>query len=83
MIYVYAISSCEKDYLYVGMTNNLTRRLRQHNKGYSRSTKPYAPFNLIYTKSFPDRQSARIHEKEMKTGAGKRKLTRLRDQGEW
>ena len=83
MIFVYAISSCEKKYIYVGMTNNLTRRLHQHNSGYSRSTKPYAPFNLIYKKAFPDRQSARIHEKEMKSGAGKRKLKQILEQGDW
>jgi len=61
MIYVYAISSIDKNYIYVGMTNNLPRRLREHNNnGYSRSTKPYAPFKLIYKKPFPDRRSARI-----------------------
>ncbi len=37
--YVYAISSLERNYIYVGMTNNLDRRIGDHNKGYNRTTK--------------------------------------------
>ncbi|WP_346239150.1 GIY-YIG nuclease family protein [Niabella insulamsoli] len=49
MIIVYAIKSTFRNYIYVGMTDNLERRLRQHNNGENRSTKAYKPFTLLYT----------------------------------
>ncbi|WP_369431592.1 GIY-YIG nuclease family protein, partial [Rhodohalobacter sulfatireducens] len=48
MIYVYAIESKERNYIYVGMTNDLRRRISEHQNGYERTTKPYRPFKLIY-----------------------------------
>jgi len=74
MYYVYAIKSSQKDWLYVGITNNLERRLSQHNKGYNKSTKPYIPFKLVYLEEASDRKSARIREEHLKTASGKRWL---------
>ena len=74
MYYVYAIQSLKKDWLYVGITDNLERRLEQHNKGYNRSTKPYLPFQLVYFEEKVDRKSARLREKYLKTASGKRWL---------
>jgi len=77
MIIVYAIKSLSRHFIYVGLTNNLDRRIEEHNKGYNKSTKPYIPFELIYSKSFPDRKQARHHEKELKTTTGRRMLHKL------
>jgi putative endonuclease len=52
---VYAIKSLSKNYIYVGMTNNVERRLSEHNNGENRSTKAYRPFILICSESFPNR----------------------------
>jgi putative endonuclease len=40
---VYAIKSNNRNYIYVGMTNNLERRLKEHNQHENKSTKAYAP----------------------------------------
>ncbi len=48
---VYAIASLSRNYIYVGMTSNLDNRLKRHNNGYEKTTKPYAPFELIYNYS--------------------------------
>ena len=77
MITVYAINSISRNYIYVGMTNDLDRRLFDHNSGYNRTTKPYSPFTLIYREEFPDRASARKKEKYLKTGVGKEFLRSL------
>ena len=69
--FVYAIKSKVRAYIYVGMTNNLKRRISDHNKGYNRTTKPYTPFKLIYTEKFPSRIEARVKEKYLKSGVGK------------
>lgn len=44
MYIVYAISSVNRNYIYVGLTSNLGARLKRHNSGLERTTKPYAPF---------------------------------------
>jgi putative endonuclease len=74
MYYVYAIKSLIKDWIYVGITDNLERRLNQHNKGQNRSTKPYIPFVLVYFEEESDREFARLREKYLKTASGKRWL---------
>lgn len=75
--FVYAIKSLSKKYIYVGLTNNLDRRINQHNKGREKTTKPYIPFQLIFTKTFVDRISAREFEKYLKSGTGKKFLKSL------
>ncbi|WP_394347386.1 GIY-YIG nuclease family protein [Ulvibacterium marinum] len=45
MIWVYAISSLGHNYIYVGMTADIDKRLYRHNNGRERSTKFYAPFD--------------------------------------
>ncbi|QDH78397.1 GIY-YIG nuclease family protein [Echinicola soli] len=74
MFTVYAISSKIRNYIYVGMTSNIENRINRHNSGYERTTKPYRPFLMIYTKDFATRAEARQHEKYLKTRNGKRYL---------
>ena len=80
MVYVYAISSLTKNYIYVGMTQDLEARLVRHKKGGEKTTKPYAPFRLIYTEVCANRVKARIREKYWKSGIGKQKLRDIRNQ---
>ena len=48
MVWVYAISSLDQNYIYVGMTIDLKSRLNRHNSGREKTTKHHAPFRLIY-----------------------------------
>jgi putative endonuclease len=77
MYYVYAIKSQEKNYIYVGLTNNLDRRFSEHNNGKNKTTKPYKPFKIIYTEKFETRIEARVKEKYLKSGIGKEFLKML------
>jgi putative endonuclease len=52
MYYVYIIKSLNKNWHYVGSSNEPGERLKQHNAGLTKSTKHYAPFKLIYTESY-------------------------------
>ena len=52
MIYIYAIVNTTRNYIYVGMTNDVERRIKEHNNGENKSTKTYSPFVLIYTEAF-------------------------------
>ncbi|MFH1781424.1 MAG: GIY-YIG nuclease family protein [Patescibacteria group bacterium] len=71
MYKVYTIQSEIKNYIYVGFTDNIKRRINQHNKGYNKTTKPYRPFKIILLEEYPDRKSARKREKYLKSGCGK------------
>lgn len=59
------------------MTNDISRRVLEHNKGQNQSTKAYKPFKLIYTEEFADRITARKKEKYLKSGIGKEFLKNL------
>ena len=79
MYYVYAISSINANYIYVGLTDNVERRVTQHNAGFEKTTKPYGPFEIILVEEFANRPAARDREKYLKTTTGKRLLRKLRD----
>jgi putative endonuclease len=78
MFTVYAISSETRNYIYVGMTSNLEKRLTAHNRGYEKTTRPYRPFHLIYKEEYQTREEARQREKYLKSGIGKSFLKTLR-----
>ncbi|HEY9005886.1 MAG TPA: GIY-YIG nuclease family protein [Ohtaekwangia sp.] len=77
MFYVYVIVSLSRKYIYVGLTNNLQRRISDHNRGYNKTTKPYHPFRTLLTEQFNSRMEARIREKYLKSGVGKEFLKAL------
>ncbi|MBI3020218.1 MAG: GIY-YIG nuclease family protein [Parcubacteria group bacterium] len=66
MYYVYLIKSIEKNYLYIGSTEDLKRRFDEHNSGTQKATKMYAPFRLIYYESYASKTDALIREKALK-----------------
>jgi len=77
MIYVYAIESLKTPRIYVGQTNDLKKRLREHNAGITKTTKFFRPWQLFYYEEYPDRKAAREKEKYLKSGSGKEFLKRL------
>jgi len=66
MFYVYVIKSLKKDFVYTGYTDNLKRRFNEHNFKKNISTKLYAPFKLIYYKSYQNKLDAIDREKMLK-----------------
>ena len=71
MWYVYILKSKVKDYIYVGSTNNLKRRIDEHNSGMCRSTAPHKPLILEAFVGVRTEEKARKLEKYFKTGSGK------------
>ena len=66
MFYVYILKSKKTDWFYIGQTNDLRRRLREHNDGESRSTKAYRPFELRYYEAFFSEDDAKQREWSLK-----------------
>jgi putative endonuclease len=71
MWFVNAISSQIKKYIYVGLTSDLQRCVQRHNKGKERTTRPYRPFDLIFSEVFSTRSEARKREIYFKSGIGR------------
>jgi len=75
MWYVYLIKSKFKNYKYIGITENIEQRLKKHNEGSTKSTRPYRPFESItIIKECSNRQEARKWEKYYKSGKGREEL---------
>jgi len=66
MFYVYVLKSCTDGNLYIGSTNDLRRRLSEHNCGKVRSTKSRRPFELRYYEAFTNEHNARTREFSLK-----------------
>lgn len=66
MYYIYILKSLKNGRFYIGSTNNLERRLLEHNTGRMKSTKAFAPYALVYNEKFSDRITAVRREKYIK-----------------
>ncbi len=74
MFYIYLIQSMQDGQWYTGYTDDLRKRLRQHNQGEVRSTKSRSPFRLPYYEACHNEEDARERERYLKSGMGKRYL---------
>ncbi len=71
MWYVYILRSRMDNNLYIGSTNNIGRRLSEHNSGKVDSTKSRLPFSLEAYVAVKDKAKAVELEQYFKTGSGR------------
>lgn len=80
--YTYVLESIKDGDKYIGYTNDLRRRLEEHNKGKSFATEPRRPFKLIYFEACLNEVDAKRRETYLKTNQGRRFLgLRLKEYG--
>ena len=60
--------------LYVGYTENLERRVRQHQAGEAGWTKSRGPWELVHSEAFADLAEAMRREKNLKRGKQNQEL---------
>ena len=78
MYYIYVLKSLKLDKRYVGMTSQeLSKRVAEHNQGATNWTRAHRPLELIYSENFDNKLRARIRENFLKTGQGSRFLDRI------
>ena len=76
--YVYVLESkTVENKLYIGSTPKLEERVAKHNRAVNFSTKPYAPWRLIFFEAYINKQDALRREKYLKTSQGSRLLKRM------
>jgi len=66
MFYTYILYSESFDRYYVGHCEDLRARLLRHNQKKVPSTKAYAPWQVVYTESYPTRSEASARERAIK-----------------
>ena len=64
--FVYILQSQKDQRYYIGQTNNLEKRINQHNSGKSKYTKSFRPWNLIAFKKCDTRADAMRLETKLK-----------------
>lgn len=70
MFYVYLLRSTVDGNLYIGYTSDLKKRVVEHNKGKSTSTRRRVPLNLVYYEVYMSQTDAMEREKRLKSSAG-------------
>ncbi|MFH0750012.1 MAG: GIY-YIG nuclease family protein [Candidatus Gottesmanbacteria bacterium] len=71
LYFVYILQNAINQKYYIGSTNNLIRRLEEHNRGQTKSTR-YAKnkWNLAFTETYNSSTDAKRREKEIKSYKG-------------
>jgi len=71
MFFVYLLrSTSNHSQTYTGITTNLDRRLREHNLGLSKTTKPNIPWKIETYIAFENEEKAKNFEIYLKQGSG-------------
>lgn len=74
LIVVYVIEGDGPRKRYVGITNDLSRRLAEHRSGNTIASRLIGNFRLVHQELFPDHASARQREIFLKSGQGRKWL---------
>ena len=70
--YTYVLLSLKDNEIYIGYTDDLNHRLKEHNLGNVLATKSRLPLKLIYFEACLNREKAIKREKALKTGFGRK-----------
>ncbi len=60
--YVYMIRSISVGKYYVGISQDVDRRLTEHNSGKLKTSSKNKPYQIVYKKEYQDYKNARKHE---------------------
>lgn len=71
MLFVYILESEDGNHWYVGTTDNVERRLAEHNAGKSIHTNKHTPWRLKSSVAFVDRSRAEAFERYLKSHSGR------------
>jgi len=73
--YIYIMTNSRNTVLYVGVTNNLIKRVYEHKAKLADGfTKKYNIVKLVYYEIFEDIENAILREKQIKAGSRQKKI---------
>jgi len=76
MYTVYVLKD-DKGRFYKGLTNNMARRLGEHRRGHTTTTRHMNNMEVVYTEKYDTFNEARIRELYLKSSAGRRFLKKI------
>ncbi len=78
MVHLYILYSPSIDRYYIGIAEDVQRRLRQHNSPGSKSwTARGKPWALVFSHAFPDRLTALKVERELKRRRSRKLIEKI------
>ena len=66
MFYVYTLLSEQNKDIYIGYSEDLKKRLNEHNNGLVKATKGYKPWKLVYYEAYVAKPDATRRETQLK-----------------
>jgi len=75
--FVYVLQSKVDKKLYIGFTQNITKRLKEHNEGKTESLTIRKPLKLIFYEAVPTLEEAVKRERFYKSGRGHEVLYKI------
>ena len=77
MYYLYILQSEKTGRYYVGASNNVQRRLIEHNSGVVKSTAPYSPWIIKRVEAFPNTELAYQRERFIKAKKSRKIIEKI------
>ena len=77
MTHAYILKSINYSKTYTGSTNNLERRVAEHNAGHGNFLKRYMPWKLVYSEQYDNLSEARAREKYLKSAGGQKFVKKI------
>ncbi len=76
--FLYILQSISKpDKIYIGSSNNLTRRLKDHNNSNTKSTKSFIPWKILYVEKYLTKKEVRNRERQLKKWKNRKRINNL------
>jgi putative endonuclease len=79
--FVYILYSEKLGKYYIGHTNNLERRLFEHNIGHEKYTRSGLPWKVMYSKIYSDKKEALGEEMRIKKRKSRKYILKLISEG--
>ena len=77
MYYVYILHSKKDGKLYMGRSDDLKRRLQEHQKGKVKATQNRLPVDLVFYEAFTDKSDSIRRERYFKSSKGRSSLKQM------
>ena len=71
------ILKCSDQSYYVGVANDIIRRISEHQRGKNKFTKSRSPVELVYKEKYSNKSAAMKREKQIKSWKGRNSIERL------
>jgi len=77
MFSVYVLRSVSTGRLYIGQTQDLSRRLTEHASGIAKYTRARGPWEMVHVEEYETRSEAMMREKSLKSAQGRESVKNM------